>query len=97
MKFELADKVRLVNKDWPKRGLDERAKIGMRGIIVGYGSGKWEYTVYWLEEDYEGTPINIEPKKVFDSSGQLVGRVRATEPFRLYTFYVFKKNIEKGW
>jgi hypothetical protein len=30
----------------------------MTGIVVDYGPGVYEYTVYWSEVDYDGEPMD---------------------------------------
>jgi hypothetical protein len=56
--FKPGDHVKLVkplrNRSW----ISEHAKIGMTGIVVDYGPGVYEYTVYWSEADYEGQPMD---------------------------------------
>lgn len=52
--FEYGDKVTLVKELHGRFHIGENANIGMRGIVVGHGQGKWQRTVYWLPEDYKG-------------------------------------------
>ena len=56
--FVPGDKVRLIEIPEDRCWISEHSKVGMTGIVVDYGPGTYEYTVYWSEADYEGQPID---------------------------------------
>lgn len=57
--FTPGDKVKLISVPKSRGWISDHSKVGMTGIVVDYGPGVYEYTVYWSEADYEGEPIDI--------------------------------------
>jgi len=49
--------VTLVAQPVDRAWIEDHANIGQRGVIVAKGMGLWEWTVRWLDEDYDGEPI----------------------------------------
>jgi hypothetical protein len=56
--FVPGDRVKLLRIPTGRSWISEHSKIGMTGIVVDYGPGVYEYTIYWSEADYEGEPID---------------------------------------
>lgn len=61
--FKPGDIVRLVRVPQQRAWISEHSKPGMTGVIVDYGPGTYEYTVYWSEADYEGEPMDDVPNR----------------------------------
>ena len=56
--FKPGDAVKLTKLPENRGWISGNSKIGMTGIIVDYGPGTYEYTVYWSEADYSGEPVD---------------------------------------
>lgn len=61
--FTIGDKVKLIKIPQSRGWITEHSKIGMTGVVVDYGPGVYEHTVYWSEMDYEGKPIDEVPNR----------------------------------
>jgi hypothetical protein len=61
--FVPGDRVRLIKIPKNRAWISKHSKKGMTGIVVDYGPGTYEYTVYWSEADYEGEPIDDIPSR----------------------------------
>jgi hypothetical protein len=57
--FKPGDRVKLTKSLKNRNWIAEHAKLGMTGIVVDYGPGVYEYTVYWSQADYEGQPMDV--------------------------------------
>jgi len=75
--FAPGDKVRLVKIPQNRGWITEHSKIGMNGIVVDYGPGTYEFTVYWSEADYEGQPIEggVDNWKTFYVTSDHIERI----------------------
>jgi len=56
--FKPGDAVKLIRIPQSRGWISENSRIGMTGIIVDYGPGNYEYTVYWSEADFLGKDID---------------------------------------
>ncbi len=56
--FTIGDKVKLIKIPQSRGWITEHSKIGMTGVVVDYGPGVYEYTVYWSQVDYEGKAMD---------------------------------------
>ena len=61
--FTPGDKVRLTKIPRSRGWVSKHAKPGMTGIVVDYGPGIYEYTVYWSRVDYRGEPVDVLPNR----------------------------------
>lgn len=52
--FNIGDQVKLSKIPLNRGDITKNSKIGMHGVIVDYGPGTYDYTVYWSPADYEG-------------------------------------------
>ncbi len=61
--FVPGDKVKLISIPQSRHWISDHSKVGMTGVVVDYGPGLYEYTVYWSKVDYEGEPTNEVPNR----------------------------------